>query len=69
MIDKERVLNRTCKYIRSTLLSQKGARLSAAQLNRDYHGLVGEFIPFAELSFSCLEDFLKSIPDVCEVSS
>ena len=30
----------------------------------DYHGITGETIPFKQLGFSNMADFIKSIPDV-----
>ena len=59
-------LERCKKYLRSTLLSNKGG-VPAHELNRHYMDLVGEGIPYTQFNFRTLEDFLTSMPDVCQI--
>ena len=60
------VLEKTKKYLRSTLLSHKGG-VDVYQLNHDYMDLVGEGIPYAKLNFLSLESLLRSLPTVCRI--
>ena len=62
----EQQLERCKKYLRSTLLSNKGG-IRAAEVNRHYMDLVGEGIPYTQFKFRTLEDFLISMPDVCQI--
>ena len=62
----EQQLERCKKYLRSTLLSNKGG-IHAAEVNRHYMDLVGEGIPYTQFNFRTLEDFLTSMPDVCQI--
>ena len=61
-----KVLDRTKKYLRSTLLSHKGG-VEVSQLNHDYMELVGEGIPYTKLKFLSLERLLRSLPTVCRI--
>ena len=54
------VLEKTKKYLRSTLLSHKGG-VEMHMLNNDYRELVGEGIPFTKLKFNGLESLLRSL--------
>ena len=63
----EKQLDRCKKYLRSTLLSNKGG-IPAAEVYRHYKDLVGEEIPYSQFNFRTLEDFLTSMPDVCQIS-
>ena len=60
------VLEKTKKYLRSTLLSHKGG-VEMHMLNNDYRELVGEGIPFTKLKFNGLESLLRSLPSVCSL--
>jgi len=62
----EKELARCKKYLRSTLLSNKGG-IPAAEVFRHYKDLVGEGIPYAKFNYRTLEDFLTSMPDVCQL--
>eukprot|EP00092_Neocalanus_flemingeri_P023628 GFUD01025626.1.p1 GENE.GFUD01025626.1~~GFUD01025626.1.p1 ORF type:complete len:492 (-),score=144.64 GFUD01025626.1:594-2069(-) len=64
MTDKK--LERCKKYLRSTLLSNKGG-IPAGEVFKHYQNLVGEGIPYTQFNFSSLEAFLSSIPDVCQI--
>ena len=64
MADKK--LERCKKYLRSTLLSNKGG-IPAAEVYKHYKDLVGEGIPYAQFNFPNLEAFLSSMPDVCQI--
>jgi len=59
-------LDRCKKYLRSTLLSNKGG-VPAAELFKHYQDLVGESIPYKQFNFPTLEAFLSSIPDICQI--
>jgi len=61
-------IDKVKKYVRSTLLSNKGS-VSIHQLDDDYRELVGENIPYHKLNFSSLQDFLAAVPDVCRLDS
>lgn len=61
-----KVLERTKKCIRSTLLASKGST-EVFQLDNEYFDMFEERIPYARFGFKTLEDFLKSIPTVCRV--
>ena len=57
----------TCKkYLRSTLLSNKGG-IHADEVDRHYEELVGKGIPYRQLNYRTLDEFLTSIPDVCQI--
>jgi len=62
MTDQHR--ERCKKYLRSTLLSNKGG-VPAPEVNKHYRDLVGEEIPYWQFKNKTLEDFLTSMPDVC----
>jgi len=59
-------LERCKKYLRSTLLSNKGG-VPAPEVNKHYRELVGEGIPYTQFNYRTLEDFLTSMPDVCQI--
>lgn len=61
-------LEKTKKYLRSTLLSHKGG-VEIFALDRDYYEFVGERIPYSELKFDSLESLLRAIPSVCTLWS
>nr|XP_026691845.1 uncharacterized protein LOC100183257 [Ciona intestinalis] len=54
------------KNLRSVLLSSKQG-IVAKHLQREYRELNGEFIPHQKLSFCSLEEFIRSLSDVCRV--
>ena len=64
MADKK--LERCKKYLRSTLLSNKGG-VPANEVYKAYQDIVGEGIPYSQFNFNTLEAFLSSIPDVCQI--
>ena len=57
------LLEKTKKYLRSTLLPHKGG-VEMHQLNNEYRELVGEGIPYTKLKYNGLESFLSSLPTV-----
>ena len=59
-------IDKVKKYVRSTLLSNKGS-VSIHQLDNDYREIVGENIPYRNLNFNSLQDFLAAVPDVCRL--
>ena len=63
---QQKLLERTKKYLRSILLSTKGLT-EIHDVEKEYHESTESRIPFRELGFSGLEEFLKSIPSVCRV--
>ncbi|QQP35895.1 Tudor domaincontaining protein 7Alike [Caligus rogercresseyi] len=54
------------KLIRACLLSSKGG-VCLDQINRDYHDLVGENIPYRKLGHANLTDFFSKARDVCRI--
>ncbi|XP_052762944.1 tudor domain-containing protein 7-like isoform X2 [Mya arenaria] len=52
--------------VRSVLLSCKEG-VPADMLQRDYKGIVGEFIPWKKLGHASFENFIMSIPDVVRI--
>jgi len=60
------VLEKTKKYLRSTLLSHKGG-VEMYALDSDYYELVGERIPYQKLNFNSLESLLRVLPSVCSI--
>ena len=62
----EKQLDRCKKYLRSTLLSIKGS-IPAAEVYRHYKDLVGKGIPYSQFNYRTLEDFLTSMPDICQI--
>ena len=60
-------LERCKKYLRSTLIANKGG-VASNEVSHQYYETVGEHIPFLKFGHQSLESFLKSIPDVCEIS-
>ncbi|XP_014676856.1 PREDICTED: tudor domain-containing protein 7-like [Priapulus caudatus] len=52
--------------LRSVLLSEKGG-VKFTKLNYDYQDITGDSIPFKSLGFRTLEEFLRSVPDVCQI--
>jgi len=64
--DLAKLLEKTKKYLRSTLLSHKGG-VEMHALDSDYCELVGERIPYARLKFDRLEAFLRALPTVCSL--
>jgi len=63
---QQKLLDRTKKYIRSCLISTKGFT-EINDLEKEYRDVCETRIPFTQLGFSRLEDFLHSIPSVCRV--
>ena len=63
---QQKLLDRTKKYIRSCLISTKGFT-EINDLEKEYRDVCEARIPFTQLGFSRLEDFLLSIPSVCRV--
>ena len=63
---QQKLLERTKKYIRSCLISTKGST-EIHDLEREYQDVCEARIPFRQLGFSSVEEFLKSIPSVCRV--
>ena len=57
------VLEKTKKYLRSTLLSHKGG-VEMYALDNDYYEMVGEKIPYQKLNFNSLESLLRALPSV-----
>lgn len=65
-MDKEKILDRTKKDLRSVLISApRGVPLP--MLLRDFKQVLGSELPFKQLGFQRVEDFLKTIPDVVKV--
>jgi len=64
--DLAKLLEKTKKYLRSTLLSHKGG-VEIHALDSDYYELVGERIPYARLNFDRLEALLRALPTVCSL--
>jgi len=60
-------LERCKKYLRSTLIANKGG-VASNEVSHQYYETVGEHIPFSKFGHQSLESFLKAIPDVCEIS-
>ena len=60
------VLEKTKKYLRSTLLSHKGG-VEMYALDNDYYEMVGEKIPYQKLNFASLESLLRALPSVCSL--
>ena len=60
------LLEKTKKYLRSTLLSHKGG-VEMFALDSDYYELVGERTPYSKLKFNSLERLLRALPSVCEL--
>jgi len=60
------VMEKTKKYLRSTLLSHKGG-VEMFALNNDYYEMVGEKIPYQKLNYNSLESFLRALPSVCSI--
>jgi len=60
------VLEKTKKYLRSTLLSHKGG-VEMYELDNDYYELLGERIPYQKLNFNSLESLLRALPSVCSI--
>ena len=63
---KQKLLERAKKYIRSCLISTKGFT-EINDLDKEYQDVCEARIPFRQLGFSSLEEFLTSIPSVCRV--
>ena len=64
--DKEKMLRETEAMLRAVLISSpRGVRFE--KLLRDYKELTFKVIPFKELGFPRLENFLQSIPSVAKV--
>ena len=63
---QQKLLDRTKKYIRSCLISTKGLT-EINDLEKEYRDVCEARIPFTQLGFSSLENFLNSIPSVCRV--
>lgn len=59
MADKDDLRNEVIKNIRSLCLTEKGPT-PVRQLTDDYRAMIGQKIPFQELGFKKLEDFLQS---------
>lgn len=60
-------LEKCKKYLRSILLANKGG-VPGAQVMARYKDIVGESVPYRKFNFSNLENFLRSIPDVCRIT-
>ena len=63
---QQKLLERAKKYIRSCLISTKGFT-EINDLDKEYQDVCEARIPFRQLGFSSLEEFLNSIPSVCRV--
>ena len=53
--------------IRSLLISAKGG-VAIEELNNDYRELIGGNIPFRQLGYQTLADFLDQSPDMCRIT-
>lgn len=66
-MDKAKLLERTSKDLRSVLISApRGVPLRL--LLSDFKMVLGSELPYRQLGFQRLEDFLKSIPDVVRIA-
>ena len=62
-VDKEKLLRETEAMLRAVLISSpRGVRFE--KLLRDYMAITGKTLPFEELGYPSLENFLLSIPSV-----
>ena len=65
-MDREKILDRTKKDLRSVLISApRGVPLS--MLLRDFRQILGSELPFRQLGFQRVEDFIRTVPDVVRV--
>ena len=51
------------KNIRALLISARNG-LSVAEMQRDYHNMLGKPLPFREMGYTTLLDLLKDLPNV-----
>ena len=62
----DKLLDRTCKDLRSVLISApRGVPLRLIQ--SDFRMVLGYELPFKQLGFQRLDDFISSVPDVVRV--
>lgn len=67
MSDSKDIKEKVLQEVRSILLSSQGG-LSCKDFVKDWQLLLGYPVPFRKMGFPTLEDFLRSIPDVVELS-
>lgn len=65
-MDRQKLMERTCKDVRSVLISAPRG-VPARLLLSDFKMVLGSELPYRQLGFQRLEDFLRSIPDVVRV--
>ena len=65
-MDKEALLNRTRKDLRSVLISSPRG-VAARLLFNDFKMVLGYELPYRQLGFKKLEDFIRTIPDVARL--
>ena len=66
--DLEKILERTKKSVRAVLMACKD-QLDLYSLEKEYHEMYEENIPWRQLKFVSLEELLRSIPSVCWVNN
>ena len=68
MMDRDQVLEKTKKELRSLLISApRGVALPL--LAKDYKMVIGREMPYRELGFRNVEQFIDSIPDTVQLGS
>lgn len=64
-IEKKRKLTKV--YLRSVLITNGTRGIPLRELNKQYSVFAFSNIPYEELGFSSLADFIKSVPDVASL--
>jgi len=65
--EREKIRKQAVTLIRSLLISTKGG-VPIEKMSRDYREMIGKPIPWRDLGYVNLEEFLDQSPDMCRVS-
>ncbi|CAH1255030.1 TDRD9 [Branchiostoma lanceolatum] len=67
-MEKRTVPEAVKKFLRAVLLSEQGG-VPVTRLHKDYKNLIGHVLDWRGLGFTRVEDFVKSMPDVCRLEA
>jgi len=65
--ERDKLRKQAVTLIRSLLISSKGG-VPIEKLNRDYREMIGKYIPWRDLGYTSLEEFLDQSPDMCRIA-
>jgi len=65
--ERDKLRKQAVTLIRSLLISSKGG-VPIEKLNRDYREMIGKWIPWRDLGYTSLEEFLDQSPDMCRIA-